>query len=116
MSGTEESDHARRRQTNRTDRTRGVAWVAGLCDWNYTMKFIDPQYKDTLTVVPLPLLRPVWTAPRTVSGGVVRIITTDGAGIPGNHVIDLSLSDIERIRDALTARLERAYADAQTLS
>ena len=70
------------------------------------MTFIDPHFKDMLTLVPLP------AASRTVSGGAVRIITTDGGGSPGNHVIDLSLSDIERIRDVLTARLESANADA----
>jgi hypothetical protein len=77
------------------------------------MTFIDPRYKDTLTVVPRVAV-PHAAGPCTnYAVGVVRIITTDGSGkSPGNHVIDLSLSDIERIRDALTARLESANADA----
>ena len=103
--------HERRGQTHRADRNRSVTGPVGLCDWSYTMTFIDPQYKDVLTLVPLPVLRP-----RTVSAGAVRIITTGGGASPGNnHVIDLSLSDIERIRDVLTARLESASAGAQTL-
>jgi hypothetical protein len=67
------------------------------------LTFIDPDYKDTLTVVP-----------RTTSdaGDVVRIITEDGMDRgSGNHVIDLSLSDVKRLRDALTAHLESANAD-----
>ena len=67
------------------------------------LTFIDPDYKDTLTAVPRT----------TTVGDVVRIITTaGGAGAYGdNHVIDLNLSDVERLRDALTARLESANAD-----
>ena len=102
--------HERRGQTHRADRNRSVTGPVGLCDWSYTMTFIDPQFKDTLTLVPLLAVS------RTVSGGAVRIITTGGGASPGNnHVIDLSLSDIERIRDVLTGRLESASSDAQTL-
>ena len=75
------------------------------------MTFIDPSNKDTLTVVPLPSV-PLPIVPLAAclvanyAVGVVRIITTDGYGKSrGNHVIDLSLSDIERMRDALTARI-----------
>lgn len=63
------------------------------------LTFIDPDYGDTLTVVP-----------SAVYGA--RIITRNGINkSASNHVIDLSLSDVERLRDALTARLESANAN-----